>query len=72
MTPYLVIDSELKSALVYAAQRGVDVRILLPGQCDEPIAKTIGITYYRELLSGGVKLYAYAPGMPAQQGVFVR
>ena len=63
MTPYLVIDSELKSALVYAAQRGVDVRILLPGQCDEPIAKTIGITYYRELLSGGVKLYAYAPGM---------
>lgn len=63
MTPYLVIDSELKSALVYAAQRGVDVRILLPGQCDEPIAKTIGITYYRELLSGGVKLYAYVPGM---------
>ena len=63
MTPYLVIDSELKSALVYAAQRGVDVRILLPGQCDEPIAKTIDITYYRELLSGGVKLYAYAPGM---------
>lgn len=63
MTPYLVVDSELKSALVYAAQRGVDVRILLPGQCDEPIAKTIGITYYRELLSGGVKLYAYAPGM---------
>ena len=30
MTPYLVIDSELKSALVYAAQRGADVRILLP------------------------------------------
>ena len=63
MTPYLVIDSELKSALVYAAQRGADVRILLPGQCDEPIAKTIGITYYTELLAGGVKLYAYAPGM---------
>lgn len=44
-------------------QRGADVRILLPGQCDEPIAKTIGITYYTELLAGGVKLYAYAPGM---------
>ena len=30
MTPYLILDGELETALKFAAERGVDVRLLLP------------------------------------------
>ncbi len=35
MTPYLILDDELRTALKFAAQRGVDVKIVLPGIPDK-------------------------------------
>ncbi len=31
MTPYLILDGELETALKFAAERGVDVHLILPG-----------------------------------------
>lgn len=62
MTPYLIIDSEMERALVYAAKRGVDVRIILPHIPDKKYAFYIARTYYPMLLHAGVKLYEYRPG----------
>ena len=45
------------SDLVAAARRGVDVRLLLPGESDSDLALTVGRSNYRELLEGGVKIY---------------
>ncbi|MBO5291813.1 MAG: cardiolipin synthase [Lachnospiraceae bacterium] len=61
-TPYLIIDGEMERALIYAAKRGVDVRIILPHIPDKKYAFYIARTYYPLLLNAGVKLYEYEPG----------
>lgn len=61
-TPYLIIDEELTNALVFAAQRGIDVKIILPHIPDKKYAYFLARTHYEELITGGVKIYEYTPG----------
>lgn len=61
-TPYLVIDSETKTALTLAAKNGVDVRILVPHIPDKKYVFALTRGNYRDLLSAGVKIYEYTPG----------
>ena len=61
-TPYLIIDSKMKSALCLAAKRGVDVRIVTPGVPDKKIVYRLTRSYYPPLLAAGVKIYEYTPG----------
>jgi cardiolipin synthase A/B len=44
-------------ALLDAAARGVDVRLVLPSQSDSPPAYHAGHSYYTQLLQAGVKIY---------------
>lgn len=62
MTPYLVPDNELLTALQFAAKRGVDVRLILPGIPDKKTVYALSRSYYRQLLDAGVKIYEYTPG----------
>lgn len=62
MTPYLILDNELETALKYAAQRGVDVKIILPGIPDKKIAYSLAKSHYPQLVKYGVKIYEYDPG----------
>ena len=62
MTPYLILDGELAKALTFAAQRSVDVRLILPHISDSFVAQSLAKTYYRPLLKAGVKIYEYTPG----------
>lgn len=50
MTPYLILDHEMLTALTYAAKRGVDVKIIMPGIPDKAYAFALAKTYYPELL----------------------
>ena len=59
MTPYLVLDNEMVTALGYAAKSGVDVKIIVPGIPDKWYVKFIGWSYYKELIELGVKIYEY-------------
>jgi cardiolipin synthase len=59
MTPYFVPTEALVTALVTAAQRGVEVRILLPARSDQPLAYWAGRSYYQELLQAGVRIYEH-------------
>lgn len=61
-TPYLIIDDEMKNALCFAAKRGVDVRLVTPGIPDKEIVYRMTRSYYKPLLSSGVKIYEYSPG----------
>lgn len=61
-TPYLIIDTEMENAIVHAAKRGVDVRIITPGIPDKKIIWNITRSYYRNLIRDGVKIYEYSPG----------
>jgi cardiolipin synthase len=62
MTPYLILDNELETALKYAAQRGVDIKIILPGIPDKKIAYALAKSHYSQLVKYGVKIYEYDPG----------
>lgn len=61
-TPYLIIDSDMMNALILAAERGVDVKIITPGVPDKKLIYAITRSYYVNLLRGGVKIYEYTPG----------
>jgi cardiolipin synthase len=54
---YFVPDPQLLAALKDAVQRGVDVKIILPGKTDSWLVFHAGRSYYHELLSAGVKIY---------------
>ncbi len=62
MTPYLILDGELETALCFAAQRGVDVKLILPGIPDKSVPYALAKTHYRALTEAGVKVYEYTPG----------
>lgn len=62
MTPYLIIDGEMETALRFAAKRGVDVKIILPGIPDKKTAFALAKTHYKHLLEAGVQIYEYTPG----------
>jgi cardiolipin synthase A/B len=54
---YFVPDPQLLKALLDAAGRGVDVRLILPSQSDSKSAFHAGRSHYSKLLVGGVKIY---------------
>ena len=62
MSPYLILDGELETALCFAAQRGVDVKLILPGIPDKKVAYALAKTHYKVLHEAGVKIYEYTPG----------
>ncbi len=62
MSPYLILDNETISALKFAAERGVDVKILLPHIPDKKIVYAIARTYYMDLIKSGVEIYEYTEG----------
>jgi cardiolipin synthase A/B len=54
---YFVPDPQLVKALLDAAARGVDVRLVLPSRSDSAPAYHAGRSYYTQLLQAGVKIY---------------
>ena len=62
MTPYLILDDEMMTALCYSAKRGVDTSIIMPHIPDKKYAFWLAHTYYAELIEAGVKIYEYTPG----------
>jgi cardiolipin synthase len=62
-TPYFIPDDAGIAALVSAALRRVDVRILLPYRSNDRIAELAARSYYGQILRGGVRIYEYEPAM---------
>lgn len=46
-----------------AAQRGVDVRLLLQGRTDMPVVRHAGRGNYADLLASGVRIFEYQPAI---------
>lgn len=62
MSPYLILDGEMETALRFAAERGVDVSLILPGIPDKKTPYSLAKTHYAALLDSGVRIYEYTPG----------
>jgi len=71
-TPYFLPDRALRRALVRAAQRGVRVRVIVPGKyADQGLVRLASRRMYRELLVGGIRLFEYRPAMTHVKALMV-
>jgi cardiolipin synthase A/B len=62
-TPYFVPDEPTIQALISAAARGVDVRVLVPEKSDIAIAGPASRSYYPKLIHAGVRIFEYQASM---------
>ena len=61
---YFVPDPDTIRALEGAVRRGVDVRVVIPGdKTDVPIARQAGRLHYELLLRRGIRIFEYQPTM---------
>jgi cardiolipin synthase len=71
-TPYFLPDRSLRKALVRAARRGVQVRVVVPGRAtDQHLVRLASRRMYRELLEGGVRIFEYRPAMTHVKALMV-
>ncbi len=56
---YFVPDPQLTQALIEAAGRGVDVKLILPSYSDSALVFHAGRSNYAALLEGGVQIYEH-------------
>lgn len=61
-TPYLIIEDDMRDALIMAAASGIDVRIITPFIPDKKNVKILTNYNYGRLLEGGVRIFEYTPG----------
>ena len=62
-TPYFVPDEATLLALQTAADRGVEVILILPERSDNIFTAAAGRAHYSTLLDAGIKIYLYQPGL---------
>jgi cardiolipin synthase A/B len=63
-TPYFAPDDDVFDTLLAAAQRGVEVQLLLPGpNNDKEIARLAAERRYADLVEAGIELYEFQPTM---------
>lgn len=61
-TAYFLPSFKVRRALIRAVKRGVDVRLLLPGdKSDHPVVRHAGRRFYYKLLKAGIKIDEYQP-----------
>jgi cardiolipin synthase len=61
--PYFIPDREIVSALLAAARRGVQVRVLMPADSNHVIADWLSRGFFTKLLAGGVEIWRYERAM---------
>lgn len=63
-TPYFLPDKSLMKELCRAVERGIRVRILVPGRkSDHMVTRSTSRARYGELLKAGAEVYEYQPSM---------
>jgi len=57
-TPYFVPSESSRMAIVSAALRGLDVRLIVPAKSDSRLVDAAARSYFEEMLSAGVKIHS--------------
>lgn len=70
--PYFIPDSAICKLLSLAVERGVDVRIMVPGpHTDSKLVRHAGHRYFGELLEKGVRIFEYQKTLIHQKVIIV-
>lgn len=70
-SPYFVPDEAVLAALKIAALRGVDVRVLIPEQPDNPLMFFAAYAFVGPLLEAGVHIHRYQSGFLHNKTILV-
>ncbi len=62
-SPYLGIDEPMMLALSMAAERGVDLTLVMPEHSDHPLVAAAGRSHFEPLLEAGVKIHLHQEGL---------
>ncbi len=68
-TPYFIPDDAVLSALKFAAESGVDVRLMIPCKPDHPFVYWATYSYMGDLLEAGARCYTYENGFLHAKGI---
>ena len=61
-SPYFIPDYSIYDVMINAALSGIDVRFMMTGIPDKPVALWAAQTYYRKLIEAGAHIYLYTAG----------
>ena len=61
-TPYFIPNDEVLTALQTAAMSGIEVQLLIPKHGDSWITQSASMSYIKQLLEAGVRVYLYKKG----------
>lgn len=61
VTPYFIPSAAIMAALRSAAQRGVDVRIIVPRSNDVPLVGWASRSFFPEVMKAGAHVFEYQP-----------
>lgn len=70
-SPYFVPDRDVLTALRFAALRGVDLRILVPGRADHYLTYFAAMAYFDDLRAVGGEVWTYDPAFTHQKVALV-
>lgn len=70
-TPYFVPDESLLNALITAARRGVDVRLIVPAEVDSFFVRLASQAHQSELVAAGVQVLEFQNGLLHTKSVTV-
>ena len=70
-TPYLILPYTLLQAIRVAAQRGVDIRLFVPGIPDKKVVYWMAKCDFAQLTKYGVHVFTYTPGFNHEKQVVV-
>jgi len=70
-TPYFIPDQAMLAALTSAADRGVDVQLLLPGLSDVRLVQAASRSYYEGLLARGARIFEYQPSVLHKKAMII-
>ncbi|WP_257349497.1 cardiolipin synthase [Pseudalkalibacillus decolorationis] len=71
VTPYFIPSKEIRTALLIAAVKGIDVRLIVPETNDGFLTQYATRSYFSELLRYGVKVYLYQKGFHHQKTIII-
>jgi cardiolipin synthase len=63
VTPYFVPDETIQLALINAAHRGLQVRLIVPKRVDSLMARHAGESTFDSLIGAGIAVYRFKDGM---------
>ncbi len=61
VTPYFLAPRRLRRELFRAARRGIEVRVVIAGKSDVPMAKYVSQSYLPRMIRRGLSLWSYEP-----------